>query len=70
MPELVERCGVGTVVPPGNPEALGAAMVDFAAERFDPGVTAEGLREVYQRHYTQERMAERYEELYLRLRKG
>jgi glycosyltransferase involved in cell wall biosynthesis len=66
LPDVIRTCGVGTVVPPQSPSALSDAILQFVRRPPLLQSTRDSIRECYQRHYTLEAMAVRYEELYQR----
>lgn len=65
MPEVARCCGAGVVVPPARPDALAAAILDLATDPPRRQSLAERAITCYSRHFTLERMAAQYEELYL-----
>lgn len=64
MPEVVQLSGAGKIVPPRSPETLAAAIVEFAEQRTTLGEIGRRASECYQRHFTPQRMAEDYMNLY------
>lgn len=65
MPEVARCCGAGVVVPPARPDALAAAILDLARDPSRRHSLAERAIACYSRHFTPERMAAQYEELYV-----
>jgi glycosyltransferase involved in cell wall biosynthesis len=64
MAEVVEFSEAGKAVPTGDPQAIARALEEFAADRAQLAVLGERARQCYLRHYTFERMAQRYMDLY------
>lgn len=64
MPEVVNLCGTGTVVPVRNADALAAAMESFARDRAQLPTLAEKARRCYEEHFSAEQMSRAYERLY------
>ena len=63
MPEVVQRAGVGSVVPAGDPGALAAALVRHARSRDRWPAWGETARGAFARHFTIERMCADYDAL-------
>lgn len=65
MPEVVQCCGAGVVVPPSQPEALAQAILDLAHSPDRLKTLGELARGCYARHFTLERVAADYLRLYM-----
>jgi glycosyltransferase involved in cell wall biosynthesis len=63
-PEIVRRFGNGLVVPPSNPEALAAAIVQLAAAPENLRSMAEASRKAHDAEFTNDHMNEAYLALY------
>ena len=70
MPEVVQCCGSGLVVPPSQPEALAQTIVELARSPDRLQSLAARARQCYLRHFTLERMAGDYSALYLHILSG
>ena len=70
MPEVVQCCGSGVVVPPSQPEALAHAIVELARSPDLLQSLSARARQCYLRHFTLERMASDYSALYLHILSG
>ena len=71
MPEIIRLSGAGRVVPRGNPDALAAAIVEYASQRALLPALGRRAQSSYERYFTADRMASDYLQLYsecLRLR--
>lgn len=64
MSEVVSLSRAGQIVPPGNAQAMAAAIVEFAERRDQLDELGRRARMCYQQHFTPERMAEDYHDLY------
>jgi glycosyltransferase involved in cell wall biosynthesis len=64
MPEVAELSGAGTVVEANRPEALAAAIVDYARNRAGLEELGRRARQSYERHFAPERMVSAYSSLY------
>ncbi len=65
MPEVLESSGAGIVVPPRDPPALAAAILEIARRPDRLPALREAARRRYSERYTLERMAADYLRLYL-----
>ena len=65
MPEVVNASGGGLVVPQSQPDALAKAIVSLARTRERLPAMGRAAQEHYLRHFTLERMAEQYMEVYV-----
>ena len=63
MPEVVNASGGGLVVPQSQPDALAKAIVSWHGRERLPAM-GKAAQEHYLRHFTLERMAEQYMEVY------
>ena len=70
MPEVVQCCGAGVVVPPSQPESLARAIIELAHSPERLHSLAARARDCYLRHFTLQRMASDYSTLYLRILSG
>ena len=66
-PELVEEAVTGTLVPPGDVDALAAALLRYAGDAALRGEQGRAARERAELRFGIERMVRRYESLYGRL---
>lgn len=64
MPEMVELAGGGLVVPPSDPPALAAAILNLHARRADLPRLGAANRRLYAESLTLESMADAYRDLY------
>ncbi len=70
LPELIEDCVTGFLVPPGDPSALAQAISRMlSSEGFVEGMGAKGKERV-QKRFTMERMAKQNEDFYYDLVDG
>jgi len=60
MPDVVAQAGIGRVVPPRNPEAMAAALVELAAASGRWPEWADTAQRAYHQHYTIARMCADY----------
>lgn len=65
IPELVEDGRTGRLVPPGNPEALAAALVEVLSEPDRAAEYGRAGRRSVEQTYSFERMVEQFETLYV-----
>ena len=70
MPEVVQCCGSGVIVPPSQPEALARAILELARSPDRLRSLAARARQCYLRHFTLRRMAGDYSALYLHILSG
>jgi len=70
MPEVVQCCGSGLVVPASQPEALAQAIVELARSPDRLRSLAARARDCYLQHFTLRRMAADYSTLYLQILSG
>ena len=70
IPEVIRPGKTGWLVPPGDPEALGAAIVEALADRPEAERMGEVGRQMVEADYSLQRMGERMEELYRSLLPG
>ena len=70
IPEVIRPGKTGWLVPPGDPEALGAAIVEALADRPEAERMGEVGRQMVEADYSLQRMGERMEELYRSLLSG
>lgn len=66
MPEVVGCCGSGLLVPPRDPASLASAILQVATDPKLRLQLGEAARRCHQRHFSAERMASQYVNLYQR----
>ncbi len=70
IPEVIRPGETGWLVPPGDPEALGGAIVEALADRPGTQRMGEQGRKMVEADYSLQRMGEQMEELYRSLAAG
>jgi glycosyltransferase involved in cell wall biosynthesis len=70
IPEVIRPGKTGWLVPPGDPEALGGAIVEALADRAEAERMGEKGRQMVEADYSLQRMGERMEELYRSMLSG
>jgi glycosyltransferase involved in cell wall biosynthesis len=70
LPELVALSGAGKVVPAGNVECLGRAIVELAHRRHELARDGERASRCYRTHFTTDVMAAAYLDLYANCLRG
>jgi L-malate glycosyltransferase len=65
MPEVIHQSGAGLSVPPSDPNMLADAILALARNPNCRAELAARARSAYQEHYTIERMAEQYLQVYI-----
>jgi glycosyltransferase involved in cell wall biosynthesis len=65
-PALLENGSLGTLTPPGDPQAMADAMRRVLADRAGSGAVAIAARATVERSYSTESMVEAYEKVYQR----
>jgi glycosyltransferase involved in cell wall biosynthesis len=64
MPEVAELSGAGAVVEANRPEALAAAIVQYARNRAELPALGRRARQAYEEHFAPDRMVKAYSSLY------
>lgn len=67
--EVLRLSGAGRTAPPGRPDLLAEAIIDYAHRRRELPALGQRARQCYQAHFTCERMTGEYLELYEACRK-
>jgi glycosyltransferase involved in cell wall biosynthesis len=70
IPEVIRHGETGWLVPPGDPQALGSAVVEALSDRAGAQRMGEQGRKMVEADYSLQRMGERMEELYRSLAAG
>jgi glycosyltransferase involved in cell wall biosynthesis len=66
MAEVVKNAGAGLATPIADPSAMAEAILQLASDPTRRRALSENARAAYQQHFTLERMAASYMELYIR----
>lgn len=64
MPEVINCCGAGLLVPPHDPQALASAVLELASDRNRRQQLGAVARRCHEQHFFAERMADDYLRLY------
>ncbi|MBV9670300.1 MAG: glycosyltransferase, partial [Acidobacteriales bacterium] len=67
MPKVVRDADAGIIVPPSDPQALAQALLTMSRETNDRQRMASNARRAFLDHFTIERMAQQYQQLYASL---